>query len=156
MKAYKHIQDSKKVVKSLINEAKTLGNVKDRLIELNTLIKLINSFESMLSEKYYTYYFDIIILSKMYDYFLKHINDDNCNENNIPINEFVLYLDRDVRMGRDYKKNDIIDLLRNIQLSQSLKKGSVFRDTEKTWSDVVENTLIDIKKQIKFHKEWKR
>ena len=142
MKPYKHIEDSKKVLKTLISEAKTMDNVKTRLKELNTLIGLVNSFEEMLNNKYHTDFFDVLIFSRIYQTLLKS------NKEEVNLNEFLIYFNQDFRLGAGYIKNDIIDFLRHKQLSNSLKNGEFFRDSESLWSSTIDVLIKQIKSKI--------
>ena len=146
MKAYKHIEDGKKVLKTLISEAKTMDNVKTRLTELNTLITLVNSFEEMLNNTYHTDFFDVLIFSRIYQTLLKS------NEEEINLNEFLMYFNQDFRVGAEYIKKDIIDFLRHKQLSNSLKKGEFFRDSDESWSNAIDGLIKQVKSKIMWDK----
>ena len=152
-KPYKHIQDSKKVLKSLVSEAKTMGNVKTRLTELNTLIRLVNSFEEMLNKKYFTEYFDILLLSRLYHFFL---DNDVYATNEVPIQAFLYWLDRDNEKGKENIKKDITGLLQGCQLNESLKDGKCNFDTHEQWSEVLEDTLLKVKEQIQWKTKCKK
>ena len=145
MKPYKHIQDSKKVLKSLISEAKTMDNVKTRLTELNTLITLVNSFEEMLSNKYFTDYFDMLLLSRMYHFFIGNKVHEG---KDIPIKEFTEYLRQDFNLQRNGVKSALVDLIIHNKLTKSLEVGEVKLDSKEDWNEILENTLLEVKKQI--------
>lgn len=147
MKPYKTIQNSKKVLKSLISEAKTMDNVRTRLTELNTLIKLVNSFEEMLNKKYFTEYFDILLLSRMYNFFL---DNDVYATNEVPIQPFIYWLNQDNEKGKNIIKKDIIGLLQGCQLNESLLKGKAEFDEVEVWDKVLGDTLIKVKEGIKW------
>lgn len=148
MNLYKHIRDSETVLKTLINEAKTSNNKVVRLKELNVLIGLHNSYKEILENKYYTDYFDILILNRLYQTLLQ-------DQNSINLNEFLIHLDSDIRTGKDYVKSNIIGFLQGMQLDNSLKKGKVFQDSEQVWSKVVDNLLSQVKEKIVFNKKFK-
>jgi len=143
MNPYKHILDSEKVLKTLVNDAKTMDNTKTRLSELNTLIRLVNSYKKLLEKKYFTDYFDILLLSSMYNFFL--INK-TYESNTIPIRDFLLFLDTDVRYGRNYHLQSIIGLLQGCERI----KTPLINSSDEDWREIIENTLLQIKKQIKF------
>ena len=149
MKPYKHIEDSKKVLKTLISEAKTMDNVPTRLKELNIIIKMLNSYEEMLKNKYHTDFFDLLILSRMYQTLIKSNKEIN-------INEFLLYIDEDFRVGKEFLKENIISFLQGIQVSNSIKKGVVYADTNETWATVIDNLIKQIKTKIIWNKKWKK
>ncbi len=148
-KAYKHIQDSEKVLKTLSSEAKNMDNAITRLKELNILIEMLNSFKEMLTEKYYTDYLDTLLLSRMYQTLLSSKNDD------VNITEFVYYLDEDLRTGKEFIKNNIIDFLRHKQLKNSLKKNEMFMDDYELWDISIESVLKQVKRKIQWHKRFK-
>ncbi len=152
MNPYKDILDSEKVLKTLVSEAKTMDNVKTRITELNVLIRLVNSFKEMLEKKYKTDYFDILLLSRMYHFFL---DSDVYVKNEVPIEPFLYWLDQDVRLGREHIKKDIIGLLKGCQLYESLKHNRVEFDDDDVWDEVIEDTLIQVKKKIKFKEDFK-
>lgn len=151
MKPYKHIQEGKKVIKTLISEAKTMDNVKTRLTELNTLIKLVNSFEKMLTKKYFTEYFDILLLKKMSMYFsYSEVNSGN----GVPIRQYNYELNREFRYGKEIAMMDVISQLQGHQLSRSLKNNEIKYDSSEQWIEFLDNYLLDIKKQIQFKERW--
>ena len=151
MKPYEHIQTGKKVIKTLVNEAKTMDNVKVRLTELNELIKLINSFEEMLNEKYYTEYFDMLILSRLF-----HTLNINSPEDTVSIKEFQIWLNRDLIYGKDYIKQNIVSFMQTHQLNNSLLKGKLFYDSDDFWNEKIDKTLSEVKSNIIFDKKWKK
>tara|TARA_R110000803_G_scaffold61223_1_gene120961 strand:- start:2481 stop:2942 length:462 start_codon:yes stop_codon:yes gene_type:complete len=153
MKPYKSIQDSKKVLKTLVNEARGLDNVKTRLTELNVLIKLLNSFEEMLNKKYFTEYFDILLLNKMAMYFS---NKEVTSGGEVPIWQYNYELHREFEYGKLVAMNDVISQLQGHQLSKSLEDGKVDFDTDEQWNKTIENYLLDIKKQIQFKERCKK
>ena len=153
MKPYKHILDSKKVLKSLISEAKTMDNVKTRLTELNTLITLVNSFEEMLSNKYFTEIFDLLILNSMHYYF---VENKTYESNEIDIKGFTYLLRRDMRYGRQSWKQSIIGMMQGCQVNNSLKRGEVEMDSYEDWSTTLETYLSEIKQGVEWDKKYKK
>ncbi len=153
MKPYKHIQDSKKVLKSLISEAKTMDNVKTRLTELNVLIKLVNSFDEMLNKKYYTEFFDILLLRRMAMYFSYH---EVYRGEGVPLDQYGYELNRDLRFGREMAVNFIVDQLQTHQLANNLKKDKIKYDSKESLEIIVEKYLLDVKQKIQWDIKWKK
>ena len=148
MKPYKHIQEAKKVLKTLSNEAKTMDNTLTRLKELNILIETVNSFEEMLTKNYYTDVIELLLLSRMYQMLIK-------SDKEINVNEFLMFFDKDLREGRDFIKDNITGYLQGIQLSNSLEKGLIIQDSKEVWGSAVDNLLTQIKERIVFNKKYK-
>jgi hypothetical protein len=147
MKPYKHIEDSKKVLKSLISEARTMDNVKTRLTELNTLIKLVNSFEEMLNKKYFTDYFDILLLKSMFEEFMKHKIYEG---NDIPIIEFTEITRANIRIGKDNQLAKVKDLLTTYEAINKQNLSNWHNDAV-DWDSLIKSTLLELKKEI----QWK-
>lgn len=148
---YKYIQESEKVLKTLSSEAKTMDNTVTRLKELNVLIKMLNSFKEMLSEKYYTDYIDNLLLSRMYYNLLA---SDNYGEINIL--DYVCNIEDDINKGNQYMKQNIIGYLRGVQLHNSVKKGYIYQDSEDYWEKCISNTLNQVKSRIQWNKKFNK
>lgn len=148
MKIHKHIQEAEKVLNTLSKELKTLNKTFVNKSDVNTLIKLLNSSEKMMQEKYFTDYFDILLLSRMYQSLIKS------PEGEININEFLLYYDQDLRLGKEFIKTDIINFIKGRQLDNSIKKGNIFTDSSELWGKKIDNLLKQIKTKIIWHKKW--
>ena len=142
MKIYKHIQESKKVLKTLASEFVNMDNAKTRIIELNVLIRLVNSTEQMLVNKYKTEVLDVFILNHIYRTLLKEKGDL------INISESLENIFQDLRFGRNYQKEQLIGYLQQKELEYNLTFEKIQRTSFDDWSDTIENTLTDVKKQI--------
>lgn len=151
IKAYKHIQESEKVLKTLSSEAKTMDNAVTRLKELNVLIKMLNSFKEMLMEKYYTDYIDNLLLSRIY---YNLLSSDEYGEINIL--DYVCNLEDDIEKGNQYMKQNIIGYLRGVQLYNSVKKGHIYQDSEEHWEKCINNTLNQVKARIQWNKRFNK
>lgn len=148
MNPYKCINDSESVLKTLVNEARNSDNKVTRLKELNILIDLHNNFKELLENKYYTDYFDILILNRLYHTLIKDKEDLN-------VEEFLMWLDQDIRQGKHFVKDNIVDYLQWMQMYKSTKKGYIFQDDKKTWLNSIENLMKQVKEKIVFHKKYK-
>ena len=142
------MQKAEEVLKSLSNALKTSDKALVCKSDVNILIKLLNSSDDMMKEKYFTDYFDILILSRMYQTLIKS------KEGEVNIKEFLLYYDQDLRFGKEFIKTDIIDFLKYRQLDNSLKIGSVFTDSSEFWGSKIDGILKQIKTKIIWNKKW--
>ena len=149
MKPYKHIQESEKVLKSLVNEAKKANNPSFKLKQLNKLIGMLNCFNDMLEEKYYTDFFDVVILSRLYNTLLINKPSDRIN-----LKEFEIWINKDFRCGKDYITKNIIDFIQTHQLSNSIKKGYIHRDSEEDINAMVNRTLTEVKSNLISYRKW--
>lgn len=149
MKPYKHIQEGEKVLKSLVNEAKKANNPLFKLQQLNKLIKMLNCFNDMLEEKYYTDFFDVLILSRLYSTLLINKPSDNIN-----IKEFEIWINKDFRCGKDYITKNIVDFIKTHQLSNSIKQGYIQRDSDSDISKMIKKTLTEVKSNLISYKKW--
>ena len=102
----------------------------------------------MLNNKYHTDFFDVLIFSRIYQTLLKS------NEEEINLNEFLIYFNQDFRVGSECIKKDIIDFLRHKQLSNSLKKGEFFRDSEEMWCNAIDVLIKQVKSKIMWDKHF--
>lgn len=159
MNPYKNILESEKVIKSLISDAKTMGSASTRLRELNVLIDLVNVFKSMLENKYKTEYLDVLLLGKMRDVFIRENQEEDIKFKNdilqkkytLPVDHFLEDTGKLLREGKGFIKDDIINMLRHFQLSNFItsKKTDLRElDSEEEWSELIEDTLFKIKKNI--------
>lgn len=146
-KPYNHIEKVKKSVKSLL----CVLNKSDKksIEDLNNIIDLINSYENLLKEKYYTDFFDLIILSRMYHTFLKS------NEDEINVREFIVNFDQDLRLGREFYYESINSLLNTKQINTLIKKDCLNKYKPVDWSIYVNSLLKQVKKRIIWKKHGK-
>lgn len=149
MKAYKYIEDSKKVLETLSFEFSKMDNSKTRLEDLNTIIKMLNCFESMLNEKYYTDFMELLILSRLYQTLLK------ADFSEVNVTEFIQYFDQDLRFGKEYYKEQICELLADKQRYNSLTRGKLYQDKKETWLKSVNNLVKQVKTRILWTKKYK-
>ncbi len=149
MKAYKYIEDSKKVLETLSFEFSKMDNSKTRLEDLNTIIKMLNCFESMLNEKYYTDFMELLILSRLYQTLLK------ADFSEVNVTEFIQYFEQDLRFGKDYYKEQIAELLVDKQRYNSLTHGKLHQDKKETWIKSVNNLVKQVKMRILWTKKYK-
>lgn len=149
MKAYKYIEDSKKVLETLSFEFSEMDNSKTRLEDLNTIIKMLNCFESMLNEKYYTDFMELLILSRLYQTLLK------ADFSEVNVTEFIQYFEQDLRFGKDYYKEQIAELLVDKQRYNSLTHGKLHQDKKETWIKSVNNLVKQVKMRILWTKKYK-
>lgn len=155
MKAYKHIEESKKIVKTLHNEFLIMDNAKSRLRDLNVLINTINAFEEMLQDRYHSDFFDIMIYSRLFS----TLNLDKGT--NIDFSEFLLNFDQDFRLGKDYLKEKVVDFIHNKSIYKSIIDNSINEDKFNQWSKDREDieASLDIlvhqlKSKILWNKKW--
>jgi hypothetical protein len=148
MKPYKHIEESKKVLKTLVNEFKNMDNAKTRLTELNTLIKTVNDFEEMLVNKYHTDFFDVLLLNRLYLTLLKSKDEE------INVKEFIMNFEQDFRFGGDYFKDLICSYLNHKQMYNSIHSNKVYTGDKSEWLKPINNLLKQIKTKIIFRKKW--
>ena len=148
MQPYEDIIKTEKVLKKLVYEAKNSNvDVVSKLKDINIIINTINNYEEMLKNKYYTDFFDILILSRIYQTLLKDQKDIN-------INEFLMWFEKDLRDGGEYIKENIVDYLQHIQLSNSIKKGKINVSSKDSWKTSINSLLKQVKAKIKWNKQW--
>lgn len=128
--------------KELVNKLfknKTLP--KDELNILVSLVKKYDKIESM---------FDTIILANMDSYFIK-----NNKDNNVHIKPFTRALRRNIELGKEHYKNNIINSMQFAQIVGCLKTGKykmdnkeycdIRCDTDDVWGTIIDKFLTDIK-----------
>ena len=148
MQPYKDILKTEKVLKKLVYEAKNSNiNVVSKLKDINIIINTINNYEEMLKNKYYTDFFDVLILSRIYQTLLK-------DQKEVNINEFLIWFEKDLRDGGEYIKENIVDYLQHIQLSNSIKKGKIKVSSNDSWKISINSLLKQVKAKIKWNKQW--
>ncbi len=131
MKPYKDVHESKIVLKKLIERAKNSNNQVGELKDLNVIIRTLNNYDKMVRDKYYTDFFDILILSRLYQTLL-------INKKEINVNEFLVFFDKDLRVGKEFIKENISGYLQGLQVYLTVRNKKPY------WMSVLLNSKVDM------------
>ena len=147
MKPYKDIHESNIVLKKLIGRAENSNNQVGELKDLNVIIRTLNNYDKMLRDKYYTDFFDILILSRLYQTLL-------INKKEINVNEFLVFFDKDLRVGKEFIKENIAGYLQGLQVYNSVRNKKPYCDSTDEWRSSIDNLLKQVKLKINWNKRW--
>jgi len=138
MKPYKHIQDTEKVLKKLINKARNGNNVRSDLQDVNVLISFVNSYRDLLRFKYKTNVVDNLLLSSVY----KNLTEQYAISGGFYLTEAFKATEKDLIHGYN-NKIAINDLFRDYALTRQIEKGKelVMHDYTKQ----IDKSLIEFK-----------
>lgn len=141
MKPYKHIQDTEKVLKRLINRARNGNSARSELQDVNVLINLVNSYKDLLKNKYKTNVLDNLLLSGVY----KNLTEQYAITDGFHLNEAFIAVEKELMRGNN-KRDCINNLFRDYALSEQIKNGKelVIHDYTKE----LNNLLIEFKTNI--------
>ena len=145
MNPFKTIELSKKMISTLNNKQ-------------NPIFKqLINQFESMLEDKYYSDTIAILVL----DRFLKEWQKDFANNiDEIDVFRTWQNIDEDLRLGLDLKREELKSMLYHHQLIKVVKnKPNQIHRVQKdspTFDNFINEVLNKIKTSIYFNKVQKK
>ena len=118
MKPYKHIQDTEKVLKRLINKARNGNNTRSELQDVNVLINLVNSYKDLLRFKYKTNVVDNLLLSNLY----KNLTEQYAITGGFQLREAFRVVERDLMLG-EQNIESINNLFRDYALTQQINNG---------------------------------
>ena len=149
MNPFKHISDTQKVIKDLTYKLKfSSDKVKDTK-DINTIIDCVNSFESMLENRYKVSEIDNLLC-----YILKEFNQ---REKELHLHYLVDKLDFHLKSS---SISNIKNLAKEIHIEQFMNKVSSNKDytsfIKKTSEKDVESLIKNLFLQIKTYMKWKK
>ena len=141
MKPYKHIQDTEKVLKRLINRARNGNNARSELQDVNVLINLVNSYKDLLENKYKTTVLDNLLLSGVY----KNLTEQYAITGGFYLAEAFHSVEKDLIHGHT-RRECINNLFRDYALAEQIKNGKelIMHDYTKE----IDNLLIEFKTNV--------
>ena len=148
MKPFKIIEQQKQIIKDLTFE---LQYSKDKVKSgkrINTLIKVVNSFDDMLVYKYKTDAINTLIYALFYELLMFY----KAYENDLPLNEIIRTITTDLNYGSELKKEQVISILKTNELSNKIKNNNVFDDNYTNFEPLLEEIIMKIKTDI----QWKK
>ena len=151
MKPFKIIEEQKKVINDLKYKLQFSKNrVKDG-IQINTLIKTVNAFDSMLVSKYKTDAVDTLLYSLIFEWFTQFKVSEG---NEIPLRLITNEMDVDLKYPSTYKQSQVLDLLKTHTLANLIKD-----DKLKDWDGnypPYEILLKNLINEFKQDMRWKK
>ena len=164
IKPFDVIEEQKKVIENLTYKLKYSKNQVKDTKDINTLIRTLKCFDSMLVSKYKTDAIDKLLYALFYEYALMYSNNrvDNVkeyyltdlegnrklvkNENygkkdGFPIHTIVEHIDEAIRYDKEFKKMQVISILKDYELEEKIKNNSVF-DNNYTNFDLLLKRLV--------------
>lgn len=146
MKPYQHIKNLKNIIE---NEKFNLqySKNKDRDVKkINTLIDCMESFENMLTEKYYTNVIETLLYSLIYEWMLQF---KVASGSEIPLHTIIYNIDKDIENGNLQKKAEIVSILETHEMTNKLKNGTVFEEGA-DFNGMLTNLVNQFKMNIKW------
>ena len=149
MQPFKIIEAQKKVISDLTYKLKFSKNqVKDAEV-INTLIDVVNGFEAMMTQKYYT---DAVELF-MYSYIAQEFHKNKIwDGRGLPMDELLFKIDSDIKFGSKIKKLEVISLLKSHELENKIQNNSVFDKNYCNFDEMLSNLVNQFKKDIAWNK----
>lgn len=114
------------------------------------IIDLVNGFEEMLKEKYYTDVIELLVYSRMKDHFMRA---EVYEGKPIPMNQFWEWLKRDLDIGVEQIKNELKDILKDHELANKLKDRKNFNNDFAPWDKMLSKTMSEIKMKMYWDKK---
>ena len=148
MKVYKLIDKQKKIIKQLKNELPYSKNRIKDAERINSLIDVVNAFDSILVSKYKIDALETLIYSLFYELLIFY----KAYENEIPIYEIVRTIDSDIFYGSELKKKQVISILKAHELNNKIKNNSVFDKNYTNFDKLLSNLINEIKLNILWKK----
>ncbi len=125
MKPFKQIEETKKVIKDLKYNHQFIKD-KSRKIKsakrINTLIETVEMFEALMIGKYKTDAVDKLIYSLIYEWFLMFGVGEG---KEIPLNYMINAIDLGLANDSNYKKYEVLDLLKSHTLTNLAESGKI-------------------------------
>lgn len=156
------MHEVKKVLKTLNNEFVLMDNAKERIEDLNKIIRLINSVEEMLTKKYKTDVLDVFILNFIFRTLLlekKTTNNKTFIQSgkriNVNINEALENITSDIKNGKEYQLEQLIGYLQQKEIENNILLNKVKASSKNEWRKTINKTLIDIKRKIIWYEKFK-
>lgn len=148
MKPLKHIEESKRLIDTLTYELKHSKNQKRDAQRINTIIGLVNSFDQMLSERYYTDTIEMLLYARIFSQLR-----GNIHEPTVDIHAIVNNIDSEIRYGLELKKTECINFLQSKEIDARLlqDEDTVFKPLT-DWKTMLEKLINEFKLDIKWNK----
>ena len=150
IKPFKQIEKTKSVINNLKRRYEYTKKEQEAK-DINTLIDTVEMFNDILVSKYKTDAVDTLIYSLIYEWMMMFKVGEG---NPIPIHKITYEIDNDLMYISDYKKSQILDLLKTNTLANLIKK-----DTLNKWDGIYppyEILLDSLVKEFKNQLIWKR
>lgn len=141
MKPYKHIQDTEKVLKRLINKARNGNNTRSELQDVNVLINLVNSYKDLLRFKYKTNVVDNLLLSNLY----KNLTEQYAITGGFQLREAFRVVERDLMQG-EQNRESINNLFRDYALTEQINNGKELKAHD--YTKEIDNLLTEFKTNV--------
>ena len=141
---FKQLDKAKKVINDLTFKLKYSKNkVKDGT-DINTLIKTVKLFDSMLVSKYKTDAVNTLIYSLIY----KILMENKAYKKEIPLHQIINELDTDIFYGAELKKKQVISILKTHELNNKIKNNSVFDKKYANFGKMLDKLVNEFKQDI--------
>jgi len=148
MKPYKVIEDAQRVIYKLKNKIQYSKYKKQDVKDINTLIKALKTFDSMLVSKYKTDAVDTLL----YSLFYKVLMDHKAYKDKIPIHEMMDIIMTDISYGAELKKKEVVSILKNHEMQNKIKNNTVFDKNYINFDKILDRTVLELKTRMKWMK----
>lgn len=146
MKPYTLIKNASKVTDQLTRELHNSTNKKRDAERINTIIRALNGFDSMIVSNYYTNAIESLIYTLIYEYLLMH----KAYKNAIPIHEIARHIENAL-LYTDSKKLACIEILKHHELKNKIANESVFDKNYANFDEMLTELVNDFKQSVKWN-----
>ncbi len=149
MKPYKKIQKANKIIKDLKYELQFSKNKKRDAERINTLIDVLESFDSMLVSDYYTNAIETLIYTLIHEYLMMH----KAYKKEVPLHSIIENIEFAIANGTEQKKMEVISVLKQHELKNKIENNSVFDKNYANFDALLKNLMNKFKESILWNKK---
>ena len=146
MKPYQLIKNASKVTDQLTRELHNSTNKKRDAERINTIIRALNGFDSMLVSNYYTNAIESLIYALIYEYLMM----DKAYKNDIPLHSITKRIENAI-FYTESKKFECISILKQHELKNKIANETVFDKNYCNFDEMLTELVNDFKKSVKWN-----
>lgn len=143
MKPFEVIENQKKLIEDLTFELKYSKNKSRDLKRINTLIRTINTFDKLMTQKYKTDALESLIYAIIYELLMFY----KAYEKDIPLHNIIKTIDDCFQYGSNPIKEQCISILKHHELNNKIIDNSVFDGEYADFSKLLTNLINEFKQQ---------
>ena len=144
MNPFKEIEKAKKVINDLTYKLKYSKNQVKDAEDINTLIRTVKLFDSMLVSKYKTNAIDTLIYALIY----KILMENEAWKKEIPLHQIINELDTDIQYGSELKKKQVVSILKTHEMQNKIINNSVFDKKYANFDKMLSKLVNEFKQDI--------
>ena len=146
MKPYQLIKNALVVTEQLKRELHNSTNKKRDAERINTIIRALNGFDSMLVSNYYTNAIESLIYALIYEFLLM----DKAYKNDIPLHSIAKRIENALYYT-NAKKLECIGILKQHELKNKIANETVFDENYANFDELLTEFVNDFKQSVKWN-----